>query len=84
MAGELAARFEQAFWIEDEHYYAIGLDRDKRQADAIGSNAGQCLWTGIVDDDKAVRAIPIETKRIGSLTPTRIGTILMVLSFEKS
>ena len=52
-ADELAARFEQAFWIEDEHYYAIGLDRDKRQADAIGSNAGQCLWSGIVAPERA-------------------------------
>jgi glycogen debranching enzyme len=31
----------------------MALDGDKRQADAIGSNAGQCLWTGIVSPDRA-------------------------------
>jgi glycogen debranching enzyme len=31
----------------------MALDADKRPADAIGSNAGQCLWTGIVRPDRA-------------------------------
>jgi glycogen debranching enzyme len=52
-AEALAQRFEAAFWIEDERYYALGLDRDKKQADAIGSNAGQCLWSGIVAQERA-------------------------------
>ncbi|HSL77087.1 MAG TPA: glycogen debranching N-terminal domain-containing protein [Candidatus Limnocylindrales bacterium] len=52
-ADQLATRFEQAFWMEDRRYYAIALDRDKRQADAIASNAGQCLWSGIVTPDRA-------------------------------
>ncbi len=52
-AATLRARFEAAFWIEDQRYYALALDRDKRQADAIGSNAGQCLWTGIVSPERA-------------------------------
>ncbi len=51
-ATELAARFEAAFWVEDQRFYAIALDRDKRQADAIGSNAGQCLWSGIVSPER--------------------------------
>ena len=52
-ADQLATRFEHVFWMEDRRYYAIGLDRDKRQADAIASNAGQCLWSGIVNPDRA-------------------------------
>ena len=52
-AATLAERFEAAFWVEDQRYYALALDRDKRQADAIGSNAGQCLWSGIVSPDRA-------------------------------
>ncbi len=52
-ADALRERFERAFWIEDLQYYALALDRDKRPADAIGSNAGQCLWTGIVAPDRA-------------------------------
>jgi glycogen debranching enzyme len=31
----------------------VGLDADKRPIDALASNMGHCLWTGIVDDDKA-------------------------------
>ncbi len=31
----------------------MGLDRDKRPIDAMASNMGHCLWTGILDDDKA-------------------------------
>ncbi len=52
-ASNLAERFEAAFWMEDEHYYAMALDRDKRQADAITSNPGQCLWSGIVAPERA-------------------------------
>jgi glycogen debranching enzyme len=52
-AETLRQRFEAAFWIEDQRYYAMALDGEKRPADAIGSNAGQCLWTGIVDPERA-------------------------------
>ena len=52
-ATELAARFETAFWVEDQRYYAMALDADKRHADAIGSNAGQCLWSGIVSQERS-------------------------------
>ena len=52
-ADQLATRFEEAFWMEDRRYYAMALDGDKRQADAIGSNAGHCLWSGIVMPDRA-------------------------------
>ena len=52
-AEALRARFEDAFWVEDQRYYAMALDADKRQADAIGSNAGQCLWSGIVSPARA-------------------------------
>jgi glycogen debranching enzyme len=52
-AEALAARFEAAFWVDDQRYYAMALDRDKRQFDAIASNAGQCLWSGIVAPARA-------------------------------
>ena len=52
-ADQLATRFEQAFWMDDRRYYAMALDGDKRQADAIASNAGHCLWSGIVLPDRA-------------------------------
>src|SRR5438270_6257511 len=31
----------------------MGLDADKKPLDALASNMGHCLWTGIVDEDKA-------------------------------
>lgn len=52
-AETLRERFEAAFWLEDRGYYAMALDANKRPADAIGSNAGQCLWTGIVSPARA-------------------------------
>ena len=56
-AEALRDRFEAAFWLEDRGYYAMALDRDKHPADAIASNAGQCLWTGIVARERAERMV---------------------------
>ena len=52
-ADTLKSRFNEAFWLPDRGYYAIALDRDKRPVDGLASNMGHCLWTGIVDEDKA-------------------------------
>jgi glycogen debranching enzyme len=51
----LKRRFNEDFWIDrgDGGYFAMGLDRDKNKIDGIGSNMGHCLWTGIVDEEKA-------------------------------
>jgi glycogen debranching enzyme len=52
-AAQLKKRFNEEFWMPDRGYYAIALDGKKRQVDACASNMGQCLWQGIVDEDKA-------------------------------
>ncbi|HWB72878.1 MAG TPA: glycogen debranching N-terminal domain-containing protein [Egibacteraceae bacterium] len=52
-AAELKERFNRDFWLEQQGWFALGLDRDKRPIDALASNMGHCLWTGIVDADKA-------------------------------
>jgi glycogen debranching enzyme len=52
-AATLKRRFNEAFWLPDRGYYALALDADKRQVDSLASNMGHCLWTGIVDVDKA-------------------------------
>ena len=52
-AEALRVRFEDAFWLPDRRYYALALDGDKRPADAIASNAGHCLWSGISAPDRA-------------------------------
>jgi glycogen debranching enzyme len=54
-AAALATRFEHAFWMEDAGTYALALDADKRQVDAIGSNAGHVLWSGIASVGHAER-----------------------------
>ena len=51
-ASELQRKFEQAFWMDDVNFYAIALDRDKRQVGTITSNPGQCLWSGIVPPER--------------------------------
>ena len=54
-AKTLKHKFNKAFWMEAEGCYAYGLDPDKKQITSIASNAGQCLWGGIADQDKAER-----------------------------
>ena len=56
-AEKLKSAFNQAFWLEDRGYFAIALDGDKRPVDALASNMAHCLWTGIVDDDKAASVV---------------------------
>ena len=54
-AETLKRKFNKVFWMEDKGCYAYGLDPDKKQITTIASNAGQCLWSGIADQDKAER-----------------------------
>jgi glycogen debranching enzyme len=55
-AAELKRKFNEEFWLPGKGWYAVGLDRDKRPIDALASNMGHCLLTGIADVDKAERA----------------------------
>ena len=52
-ADEIKQSFNDDFWLEDRGYYALALDGDKRPVDALTSNIGHLLWSGIVDDDRA-------------------------------
>jgi glycogen debranching enzyme len=52
-AADLRRRFNRDFWVEDGEYFALGLDADGSQVDALSSNIGHLLWSGIVDADKA-------------------------------
>src|SRR5919108_1051170 len=48
-AEELKARFDAAYWVERRGgYYALALDAEKRQGDALCSNIGPPLWSGVV------------------------------------
>lgn len=52
-ASRLKAAFNLAFWIPERQAFALALDAAKHHVDAVASNMGHCLWTGIVDDEKA-------------------------------
>ncbi|HEX6659819.1 MAG TPA: glycogen debranching N-terminal domain-containing protein, partial [Ilumatobacter sp.] len=52
-AADLKRRFNRDFWVDDGEYYALALDADGAQVDALSSNIGHLLWSGIVDTDKA-------------------------------
>ncbi|MGH9280620.1 MAG: amylo-alpha-1,6-glucosidase [Acidimicrobiales bacterium] len=49
----LKEKFNRDFWLDDRGWFAMGLDHEKRPIDALASNMGHCLWTGIVEEDKA-------------------------------
>lgn len=52
-AGELRARIEKAFWMPDQNYYAMALDKNKRQLNVIASNPGHLLFTGAISHERA-------------------------------
>jgi glycogen debranching enzyme len=54
-ATQLKAAFNRDFWLEDRGWFAVGLDGETHPLDSLTSNIGHCLWTGIVDEDKARR-----------------------------
>ena len=52
-AAALKERFNRDFWIADRGYYALALDAEGRQVDALASNMGHLLWSGIVEESRA-------------------------------
>lgn len=56
-ARRLHARFTEAFWLPEKGWYAVALDGHKRPVDALTSNIGHCLWTGIATDEHAAAVV---------------------------
>ena len=52
-AAALKQRFNRDFWVEELGWYAMALDAEKQPVDALASNIGHCLWTGVVDTERA-------------------------------
>ena len=52
-AADLKRRFNRDYWVEDGEYFALALDTDGNQVDALASNNGHVLWSGIADKSKA-------------------------------
>ena len=54
---QLKKRFNDVFWMPERRFFAMALDGDGRPVDAIGSNIGHCLCTGIIDEDKTADVV---------------------------
>jgi glycogen debranching enzyme len=48
-AHQLRARFLADFWLPEQDFPALALDGEGRRVDALASDAGHLLWTGILD-----------------------------------
>jgi glycogen debranching enzyme len=51
-AAVLKANFNKDFWDDELKCFVLALDGNKKPCRVVSSNAGHCLFTGIVDDDK--------------------------------
>ena len=52
-AETLQARFEEHFWSPADDFYGQAIDGTGRLVDAISSNPGHCLFSGIAAPDRA-------------------------------
>ncbi len=50
---DLKDRFNRDFWVDDGEFFALALDEEGAQVDALSSNNGHLLWSGIVEESKA-------------------------------
>jgi len=56
-SASLKEEFNKKFWMEEENYFALGLNGKKEQRKAITSNPGHCLFTGIINEDKVEKVV---------------------------
>ena len=56
-AAALFERFNAAFWDEELGFYAYALDGEKKKVLTVASNAGHCLWSGIVPPERAQKVV---------------------------
>src|SRR5580700_11419867 len=52
-SSELMQKLEQSFWLEEDQYYAMALDQDKRPLAVMSSNPGHLLFTHTIQDQRA-------------------------------
>jgi glycogen debranching enzyme len=52
-ARRLKRRWHEAFWVEEDGFYALALDPDKRPVRSIASNPGHALAAGLVPRERA-------------------------------
>lgn len=54
---ELMRKLEQSFWLAEDQYYAMALDRDKRPLAVMSSNPGHLLFTHTIQDQRARQVV---------------------------
>ncbi|WP_020116239.1 glycogen debranching N-terminal domain-containing protein [Streptomyces canus] len=50
-AADLRDRFQRDFWMPDRSFPALALDGEGGQVDALASDAGHLLWSGLLDKE---------------------------------
>ncbi|MDF3297404.1 amylo-alpha-1,6-glucosidase [Streptomyces tropicalis] len=50
-AGDLRDRFQRDFWMPDRSFPALALDGEGNRLDALASDAGHLLWSGLLDKE---------------------------------
>jgi len=56
-AAALKRRFNEAFWMPEEGYYAMALDGQKRQVRTVCSTIGHALWSRIVAEERVAAVV---------------------------
>ena len=56
-AAALFEHFNASFWDDELGFYALALDGEKRKVLTVASNAGHCLWSGIVPPERAKKVM---------------------------
>jgi glycogen debranching enzyme len=56
-AADLKAQFNRDFWSDATGFYVHALDGSKAQVPDVTSNVGHCLWTGIIDGERAAQVV---------------------------
>ncbi|ATL27573.1 glycogen debranching N-terminal domain-containing protein [Streptomyces formicae] len=50
-AADLRDRFQRDFWMPERGFPALALDGEGRRLDALASDAGHLLWSGLLDKE---------------------------------
>jgi glycogen debranching enzyme len=56
-AAELKERFNRDFWLDKQGFFALALDGKKQLVPTFTSNPGHCLWSRIVDEERAPKVV---------------------------
>jgi glycogen debranching enzyme len=70
----LAERFDKAFWCDDLGTFALALDGSKKPCRVRTSNAGQLLFTGMINQNRA-RMVAADLTRSDFFTGWGIRTV---------